>query len=227
MAVARDTASAAQSFGGGSSLSWSHTASGSDRYVRVSAGFTGFSSTTVSAITYGGNAMTLVANVTNTSGWGGAGGFCYIWGYVAPSTSSQTVSLTLSAGSNAGAAGSVSYTGVDQTTPSGDAVTGQGDSSFSAASVTVTDGATGDMVSDCITINAGGVSALTGLKTEAFKAQDSGYYGAAQDASGAASVTMDWSWTGNNSYAMAAAAIKQVGGGGGGSGAFIVNAMGL
>ena len=191
MAVAYDTASATTAFSNVSSVpTWSHTASGSDRYVRVSVGWAKLGTTTASA-TYGGNAMASVGNVTNAAGYNSAvTGKAEIFRYIAPSTSSQTVAVTFSAGGNFGAAGSVSYTGVDQTTPDGTPVTATG--TGTSASVTVTDATTGDMVSDAISADEGS-GALTGSQTERIdNSGGGGYRGAAQDAAGAASVVMSW-----------------------------------
>ena len=213
MAVAYDTASATTAFSNVSSVpTWSHTASGSDRYVRVSVGWAKLGTTTASA-TYGGNAMASVGNVTNAAGYNSAvTGKAEIFRYIAPSTSSQTVAVTFSAGGNFGAAGSVSYTGVDQTTPDGTPVTATG--TGTSASVTVTDATTGDMVSDAISADEGS-GALTGSQTERIdNSGGGGYRGAAQDAAGAASVVMSWTIAVSRGYAQVAAAIFQASGGG-------------
>ena len=216
MAVAYDTASATQAFSNVSSVTtWTHTASGSDRYVRLSITWAKLGTTTCSA-TYGGNAMTSVGLATASANWiSSVTGKAQIFEYVAPATSAETVAPTFSASGNYGAAGTVSYTGVDQTTPSGAAFTGSAGSAGGVitSTRTVTDAVTGDMVSDCIAVDTSS-SSLTAGSTQRFNGVGSGYNGAGQDAAGSASVAMTWTWTSNNGYAHVAAAIKQASGGG-------------
>lgn len=216
MAVAYDTASATQSFSNVSTVTtWSHTASGSNRYVRLSIAWAKLGTTTCSA-TYGGNAMTSVGIATASANWvANVTGKAQIFEYVAPATSAETVAPTFSASGNYGAAGTVSYTGVDQTTPSGAAFTGSvgNASGVTTSTRTVTDADTGDMVSDCIAVDTGGTSVTAG-STQRFNGVGTGYCGAGQDAAGSASVAMTWTWTNNKGYAHVAAAIYQASGGG-------------
>jgi hypothetical protein len=209
--VAHDVSSAAQSLNGGTSASWSHTASGSNRYVRVGFGAAGGSAPTASSITYGGSAMTSVATRSDA----GLGAHAALYGFVAPSTASQTISITFSTNAY-GAAGSVSYTGVHQTTPSGAAVTTVV-TSGSNVSVTVTDAVTGDMVSDAVKHYQATNNPIVGAGQTSRWSGDDGSFNenaAASDEAGATSVAMSWSASGDlgDSWVQVAAAIKQAGG---------------
>lgn len=142
MSVAFNSASAAQtlSFPGGTSLSWSHTASGSDRAVYVGVIWAGFPNTvdTTASVTYNGVSMT---SVGKSSASGGS-----LSPYVLnvqvfelknPPTGANTVVVTFS-GTSVAVAGSSSYTGVNQSTAHGTAVTANGDSADLTASVSST-----------------------------------------------------------------------------------------
>lgn len=88
------------------SISWSHTASGSNRIVIVGINFN--AAVTSISVTYGGNAMTLIRTDSNVT----------LWQLIAPPTGSQTVaaSWTTSVFAEGGA---VSLTGAAQTSPVG------------------------------------------------------------------------------------------------------------
>ena len=112
MAIAFDASSIrTQDSGGGTTSTWSHTCTGSDRILFV--GVTVGTGMTVSGVTYNGVSMTQVA----TLALGGAvfnNG--YIFRLVAPATGANNIVVTASADTFIYAA-ATSYTGVDQTTP--------------------------------------------------------------------------------------------------------------
>lgn len=120
MPVAFDAANSAASFGSGS-ISLSHTASGADRYVFALALVSGGNS--ITGITYGGTAMTLIRPLVDAA-W---------YGLVNPPTGSQSVVASHS-GTDERTLIVASYTGVDQTTP----YTGLADSSGSGTSASRT-----------------------------------------------------------------------------------------
>lgn len=188
MAVAHDASASAYSLGGVTSASWSHTASGSDRYVRVGIGDGGSATNQVSAITYAGAAMAQVGNIES-----GSSGYACIYEKIAPSTGAQTVSITFSAAAY-GAAGSSSYTGVHQTTASGAAQTA---TSGSASSISVNvSSAPGDMVSDCVKHYHATENPVVGAgQTQRWQGDDGSFNenAATSDEAGAATVTMSWS----------------------------------
>ena len=135
MPIAHDAdsnATAAES----SSISWSHTCTGSDRCLTVHV--SDETSTAITGVTYNGVSMTAVAaQTTNTSSR------IRHYQLVAPATGTNTISVTLGGQANFITCGASSYTGVDQTTPVDATSTGTtGNSSTATDSVTtVTDGA--------------------------------------------------------------------------------------
>lgn len=119
MAVAVD----ANSNSGGTS--WSHTCTGANRYLLVA--WT-IDSSTITSATYNGVAMTELTR------YSAAGRVTVVWGLVAPATGANTVAIT--AGGSWGGGGAVSFTGVDQTTPSDTPTENTGSSSAMTVSVT-------------------------------------------------------------------------------------------
>lgn len=99
MAIAFNNATASANNSG--SATFSHTCTGSDRYLFV---YTS-QGNNVSAVTYNGVAMTLLTT------YSGSGTVIKVWGLAAPSPGSNTVSITAS---GAWAGGASSYTGVSQ-----------------------------------------------------------------------------------------------------------------
>lgn len=109
MAIAFDTSTGDYETDG--TTVWSHTCTGSDRVLLV--GWYEFSSSaTLSSITYAGVAMTQLGTFPAD----GAGGNVYLYGLANPASGANDVSITHSASKQVFAS-SVSYTGVDQTTP--------------------------------------------------------------------------------------------------------------
>lgn len=148
MAVAFDAvgpSSAGQSATATTTTSWSHTCTGSNRLlvVGVAVGANPSTGITTSA-TYNSVAMTSIG--TQQSGTGSAFGYIQMFSLVAPATGANTVAVTTSATVDALSAGSVSFTGVSQTTPLGTPVTAAGSSITPAATVTGT--TAGNMVID-------------------------------------------------------------------------------
>lgn len=211
MAVAFDAA-VARNLNSVSSDSWSHTCTGADRYVVVAVGVTKIAGTTAT-VTYDGVSMTSLGEATNTTFQSAAHGMAKLFGLVNPPTGAKTVVLTFSAGSNAGGASSVSYTGVHQSVSAGTPGTDTPNSSTSSA-VTITDGVASDMILSAIAVDTG-ASALTCGDTQRMNELASGYMGGSSDAPGAASVVMDWSWTTSSNAAHVAVALKQATSGGG------------
>jgi len=95
-----------------STYSWSHTCTGSNRYLTVGVSMLSVGGSSVSSITYNGVALSLIKAQASAVGAVRA----ELWGLVAPATGSNTIAVTLSASLDS-AAGAVSYTGVEQTTP--------------------------------------------------------------------------------------------------------------
>lgn len=116
MAIAYDTLSSNTSSANATTLSVNHTASGSDRVAVVimymMRNATGGIAAT--SATYGGNAMTERATIERESGAAGKTYRIYIYTYVAPPTSSTTVTVNWDVNAIASAIVVMSFTGVDQ-----------------------------------------------------------------------------------------------------------------
>lgn len=94
-----------------STYSWSHTCTGSSRYLTVGISMLSVGGSSVSGITYNSVAMTKIDAKASVSGAVRA----ELWGLVAPATGSNTIAVTLSASLDSIGTAS-SYTGVHQTT---------------------------------------------------------------------------------------------------------------
>lgn len=139
---------------GTQTVTWTHTAgSGANRYVvvGVSNGETGNAGTDTYTVTYGGTAMTLIGSVlSNNTQFGAA----RLYGLANPATGASTVSVQVAGtGTKTINCGSISFTGVDQTTPVGTGVTAFGSSGTPSVAVTGTSAA--NMVVDVLTMGSG------------------------------------------------------------------------
>lgn len=187
-----DAASSAGGSGTVSSISVSHTASGSDRYASIALSV--WSDSTLAA-TYGGVSATSVRKVTQDAA--NSRRVLNMFGLVAPATGAQTVEGTLSAATFDVALTVVTYTDVDQTTPRGtDVGASNPDGSPSTTPSVDAASASGELVVDAvrtfnstttITVGAGQTSRV---EREAFSGN--GPSVGASDEPGAASVTMSW-----------------------------------
>lgn len=96
----------------GSTITWNHTCTGSNRFLVVDVGVLS-AGQSVTGITYNGVALSLIqAKATVT-----ALGDVETWGLVAPATGSNSIVVTLSGSGLLSAGEAVSYTGVHQTSP--------------------------------------------------------------------------------------------------------------
>lgn len=112
MSIAFDASSNSGYQSAQSTYSWSHTCTGNLRFLAVNVHILSVPGTTVSGITHDGVAMTLIGVKSTVSG----AGRVECWGLVSPATGVKTIAVTLSA-SVASAGTAVSYTGVNQSTP--------------------------------------------------------------------------------------------------------------
>lgn len=113
MSIAFDAQSKdSATFLSGTSFSWSHTCTGSDRYLVVAI-MSYNQQGTITAPTYNGVSMTLIQSTnipTNVNNF-------WMYGLVAPDTGTNTISFSFSISNSFVSAVATSYTGVDQTTP--------------------------------------------------------------------------------------------------------------
>lgn len=211
MSVAFDAASTTQTYSGVSSKSWTHTNVGTTNLCgSVGVGTViltaNFSSPTC---TWGGAAMT--ASVSHEGvGFNLVRGEAKRFHKANPATGAQTVAVTWATGSAFGESGSQTYTGVDQATPLGNTATADGTGTDNGSPTVAS--ATGNMVVDDL-ITDNGTNFLVGGQTERFN-QSAGvtYNGGGQEATGAASVTMGWSWTGSDQWTWCGCELVAAGG---------------
>ena len=175
----------------GSTLSWNHTvtATGSDRLLTVGV-VVGKSNDKglVLAVKYNGVPMTSAGIVHSNNR---TAGFVQLFYLVAPATGTNQVLVTMTGGTGSIEAGSVSFTGVNQTTPIRNITTAFGNSA--TPSVTVAS-APGNMVVDALATGCNGTitstQSLRWLKT--LNCANGGGNGAQATAQGAASVPMGY-----------------------------------
>lgn len=110
--IAFDAASSSTYQTATSSYNWSHTCTGSDRYLLVGVSMLSVGGSSVSSITYNSVNLTKLGHIASVSGAVRS----ELWGLVAPSTGSNSIAVTLS-GALDSAANASSYTGVHQTSP--------------------------------------------------------------------------------------------------------------
>lgn len=212
MAVAFDACT--NSSGTGTSLSWSHTCTGSDLVLYVYVGIDAAADFNPS-VTYNSVSMTPISEITTNR-------YVAVFRLVNPATGSNTVSVTGLPGGGDEAAFAVSFTGVNQSDPDDTPVTENGSATAeptNSNSIDVTS-ETGDMVLDFMHLNA-----TTFANISAGGSQTIPTNGSVDDASsehltsyaaGASTVTMTWNWNNNAVYAQYALNINAAAGGGGG-----------
>lgn len=118
----------------GTSYSWSHTCTGTNRFLSVDVAMLSLAGTTVSGITYNGVALSLIGVQASVSGTVRTES----WGLIAPATGSNTIVVTFTGSivSGASAGTAVSYAGVHQTSPT-EAFNGATATNVGAADATV------------------------------------------------------------------------------------------
>lgn len=191
-----------------SPLTWSHTCAGSNRVLIVGInwgpGSLNDSTFAITSVTYNGVAMTLVpSSLTHTNNINH--GFCVMYYLVAPATGANNVVVTwTNSGPNAGdgiGAGSLGFTGVNQTTPFSNLATAFGNSTATSVAVT---SAVGNIVVD---VTATGSNITANGQTLGWQnnvnQNSGGGCGAQQYANGAASVTLTYTH-GSDEWAIAA-----------------------
>jgi len=179
--VALDSVSGGQGALAATSLSWSHTVgSGSNRVLVV-----GVVGNCTPSVSYGGTTLTRVAHVNNNNTTPGS---TDLFELTNPRSGTNTVQVSYTGCTSDVEAGSISFTGVNQTTPLAHVSTNFG--SGTSPQVTITS-ATGDMVVDVIgngsTISSSSQS-LRWIKNQ--NGNTAAGNGAQSTALGASSVTM-------------------------------------
>jgi len=173
---------------GGATLSWSHTASGTDRLVIVGVSWKS-TGTSISDVTYGGMTLTPIGSRVNTT----KNIAISMYQLVAPPLGPQLVSMTFAPLGNDAIAASISLSNVDQVRPTGPFISAIGGNS--PAMVTVTS-ATTDVVIDTLAVdtNPNSLSAGPGQMDRWNLLQ--GMWGAGSTTPGAPSITTSWTFEG-------------------------------
>ena len=195
MAIAHDaTASATNNAGGVATVNLT-IAAGSNLFLIVSVEMRNAGGAVGSVSTCKWNTtetMTLIDAYTNPGG----NYRVELWGLVNPTTGAHSVSLTYTGTIGRGIAGASSYSGVNQSTPTGTAAHADGTSTAPAVTLT---SAAGEVGYACCGWNGSAGGAGTSNDTQRYKtittAGSGELGGGAQEAPGAASVTIDWTIT--------------------------------
>lgn len=205
MALAVDTATSATA-NSGTSLSWTHTGAASpSNYLAVVGCYvapTGAGD--ITSVTYGGQAMTLIA--AQTAG-GGTAERVSLYGIINPPVGSQTVQINFAGTVGLVSAGAITFTGADQATGWHNSNTNSGTAATIALTIT---SATGE-----ITTTAAGADNNTNAPTTTQTARwtRTTFIEAGGDtAPGAATVTHTWTITSGNNAIVGASIMAAAGG---------------
>jgi len=207
-AVGSSTAAAVLS---NSTLTYSHTCSGSNRLlvVSVAVGIAVDTGVTINSVTYAGQPMTQ-KSIRHSNDQ--TDGFVAMYYIVAPATGSNNVVITLNGSVTSIESGSASFKNVSQSTPLGSAFTGAGASATPSLAVTGT--TVGNMVVDAI-VNGNFISS-SGQTLRSLNNFDSstaaGCYADSTAAGNGGTVTMSYAVTADW-YALLAAEVKAASGG--------------
>ncbi len=186
--------------GTSSPITVSHTTLGTNRLMLVGiSGAVSSGTVAVSGVTYGGVALSLVGTAT-------AAAYQKTWIYqlVAPATGTANVVVTFSTAPNTGAVvGVMTFTGVDQSVPLG---TFAGANGTSAAPSVNVSSASGELVFD--TVNHYWPLTVGANQTQRWNTGSGSIYGGGSSEPGAATVTMSWTASGSDTWAIGAVPIK-------------------
>ncbi len=197
-----DLATTINSTGNGD-VTFSHTVSGSNRFLLVSISTN--TSISITGVTYNGVTMTaLAAAVDNTDS--SANSRLHVFRLIAPATGANNVVVTFSGAPSDRTVIAESFTDVNQTTPMGTVATSTTNNSASP-SVTVV-GASGDLIVDFHGANdaLSTTSAGSGQTSRASSLPSTGSISSTEN--GGASVVMDWSNTPDRWYSSLGVALK-------------------
>lgn len=190
------------------SISWNHTCSGSNRLLIVGVGMGGATASVTTSVTYNSVGMTSMGQVLSdnqTDGW------VEMFYLIAPSTGTNQVVYTCSHSRDL-TGGSLSYTGVDQTTPVVNTATAFGASTTPSVNVT---NPSGNIVVDAVVCGSAITSSNQTLQWKDNLAGTSGAGNAAQSTStSTGTVTMSYV-TPSDWWGIIATSVAAASGGGG------------
>ena len=194
-----------------SSVTFSHiTPSGDNRLLVVTVGIRGTQS--VSAVTYGGNNLTLAtANGSGTTG----GQRVEIWYLVAPDVGSADVVVTYTAGLNQSGVAAISYDGINQLSPIGATAGAVGLSTNPTVSIstnftdTLIVGGVSARGGDTYPFTPGsGTTELFDMASGTNKSNDDGYTGGEESTPTASAYTFDFTAAVSDDWAIAVVELR-------------------
>jgi hypothetical protein len=197
-----DTTSSAQTYG--TSLSWSHkVGSGSGRLLIV--GFSAYETVSVDTITYGGTDLNWIGNCEDGTG----NIHTEMWYLYAPPVGTATLRIVWDKSTTL-AGGAVSFFGVESMTPLGNFACAEGKSALAAIDIPA---AAGRLILDNVGVRADAVSLIADTSQVERWNISTGTtggdaWGAGSTKPGAASVTMSWTITSNDEWAIGAVPIR-------------------
>jgi len=197
-----------------SSVTQSHTVTGSNTYLFVHWGLTAGTVGNVTACTYNGVSMgTALWSIQPTGHGLRSVGF----GLKGAATGAHNVVGTISGANDGVTVTIVSYTGVDQTTPIGTVVTANSGAGTSASASITVSSATGELVLGGVIIGNAATSITIGAgQTQRSAANlivsNGEHDNRADEEAGAASVTHSWTWTGATDWVLGGFPLKPAGG---------------
>lgn len=186
-------------------LSWPHTVGNSPNRILL-VGLSIKNTVTADSVIYNGIlALTHIGAQTNP----GDNNRIELWYLLSPPSGTANIEVTLSAGANI-IAGAISYSGVDQFTPLGPFIPNSGRSTLPTVTV---NSATGEIVFSTVSVEgqAGVITAGAGQTEQWNLATGAGggdVIGSGSTETGAASVTMTWSYGSDRDWTIGAVAIK-------------------
>ena len=191
MAIAFDAASTAKT-GSGTSLSWSHTCTGTNRALIV--GITHASGTIyATAITY--NGIALSKSVLQTKG-GNGGVAAELWYLLAPASGANTISITFNTSTSGSIGGACSFTGADQSFIGVSA--SQAFDGVAPVSLPITTTRDNSFIVDVMGQGSGGTVTAGGSQTQRWNdLQSVTGAGSTKQIVSAGATTMSWTWSGS------------------------------
>jgi len=186
---------------GVSTITWTHTTSGSDRLLTVAVHVDNGVAPSITSVKYNTVALTAVGEANNGNA------HVDLFRLINPASGANTVEIVLASAVDRLVGGSLSFTGANQTTPLGTLASATGGDS---PSVTVTS-ATDEIVLDAVTIANNPTLTVDGSQTERYNVNiNSAGRSAGSTEAGAASVSMDWTQSATEGWGIVGVSVKPV-----------------
>ncbi len=204
--IAFDAASSGSTTSAGTTLSFDHTATGSELLLVVGVSYEG-SGNSVSDITYNSVSLTQVRQDTNSF----TNSHNDLWYLKAPASGTNSVAITITNSSTRIIAGSISFTGADQDSPL-DAQAGASGGPGKDVVNSVTTGVANTQIVSVVSFGDGTTASSTDLteRWEIDEAANPAGAGGNRSAGAAGSYGADWTLVANRRWVTSAASFKPV-----------------